>query len=33
MPYKGIVKGHMIEWEGEPALPEGTQVHIIPAGV
>jgi len=30
MPYKGVVKGRVIEWEGEPTLPEGTRVSIIP---
>ena len=30
MPYKGVVKGHLIELEGEATLPEGTRVSIIP---
>jgi len=30
MPYKGVVKGHMIELEGEVTLPEGMRVSIIP---
>jgi hypothetical protein len=30
MPYQGIVKGHVIELEGEATLPEGTRVSIIP---
>ena len=30
MTYKGIVKGKVIELEGEVALPEGTRVIIIP---
>ena len=30
MTYKGIVKGNVIELEGEAALPEGTRVNIIP---
>ena len=30
MPYKGVVKGHVIELEGEATLPEGTRVSIIP---
>jgi hypothetical protein len=28
--YKGVVKGNVIELEGEAALPEGTRVSIIP---
>jgi len=28
--YKGIVKGKVIELEGNAALPEGTRVDIIP---
>ena len=28
--YKGIVKGNVIEMEGEVTLPEGTRVSIIP---
>jgi hypothetical protein len=28
--YKGIVKGKVIELEGDVALPEGTRVDIIP---
>ena len=30
MLYKGIVKGHVIELEGEVTLPEGMRVSIIP---
>lgn len=30
MLYKGVVKGHVIELEGEATLPEGTRVSIIP---
>lgn len=30
MSYKGVVKGHVIELEGEATLPEGTRVSIIP---
>jgi hypothetical protein len=30
MPYRGVVKGHVIEFEGETPLPEGTRVSIIP---
>ena len=30
MTYKGVVKGNVIELEGEAALPEGTRVSIIP---
>ena len=30
MPYKGVVKGHVIELEGEAILSEGTRVSIIP---
>jgi len=30
MTYKGIVKGNVIELEGEANLPEGTRVSIIP---
>ena len=30
MPYRGVVKGRMIELEGEAILPEGTRVSIIP---
>jgi hypothetical protein len=30
MTYKGIVKGKVIELEGEVALPEGMYVNIIP---
>jgi hypothetical protein len=30
MPYKGVVKGHVIELEGDATLPEGTRVSIIP---
>lgn len=30
MTYKGIVKGNVIELEGEAILPEGTRVSIIP---
>ena len=30
MTYKGIVKGNVIEVEGEAALPEGVRVSIIP---
>ncbi|SRR5712692_12070845 len=30
MSYKGVVKGRMIELEGEALLPEGTRVSIIP---
>ena|SRR5215467_6108213 len=30
MPYKGVVKGHVIELEGEVTLPEGMRVSIIP---
>jgi hypothetical protein len=30
MTYKGIVKGNVIELEGEATLPEGTRVSIIP---
>jgi len=30
MPYKGVVKGHVIKLEGEATLPEGTRVSIIP---
>jgi hypothetical protein len=29
MPYRGVVKGRMIELEGEAILPEGTRVSII----
>jgi hypothetical protein len=28
--YKGVVKGKVIELEGDVALPEGTRVDIIP---
>jgi hypothetical protein len=30
MLYKGVVKGQVIEFEGEAVLPEGTRVSIIP---
>lgn len=30
MPYRGVVKGRVIELEEEVALPEGTRVSIIP---
>jgi hypothetical protein len=30
MIYKGIVKGKVIELEGEAILPEGTRVSIVP---
>jgi hypothetical protein len=30
MTYKGIVKGKVIELEGEAILPEGTRVSIVP---
>jgi hypothetical protein len=30
MTYKGIVRGSVIELEGEVELPEGTRVSIIP---
>lgn len=30
MTYKGIVKGTVIELEGEVTLPEGTRVNVIP---
>ena len=30
MPYKGVVKGHVIELEGEVTLPEGTRVSVMP---
>jgi hypothetical protein len=30
MPYTGVVKGHVIELEGEVTLPEGTRVSIVP---
>ena len=30
MTYKGIVKGNVIELEGDAALPEGTRVSVIP---
>ena len=30
MPYKGVVKGHVIELEEEVILPEGTRVSIMP---
>lgn len=30
MTYKGIVKGKVVELEGDVTLPEGTRVHIIP---
>jgi hypothetical protein len=30
--YKGIVKGKVIELEGDVAIPEGTRVDIIPEG-
>lgn len=30
MPYKGIVKGQVIELEEKVILPEGTRVSIIP---
>lgn len=30
MTYKGIVKGKLIELEGDITLPEGTRVNVIP---
>ena len=30
MPYKGVVKGRVIELEGGASLPEGTRVSVIP---
>jgi hypothetical protein len=30
MTYKGIVKGNVIELEGDVALPEGTRVSVTP---
>ena len=30
MHYKGIVKGNVIELEGNVVLPEGTRVSVIP---
>jgi hypothetical protein len=30
MTYKGIVKGKLIELEGDVTLPEGTRVSVIP---
>jgi hypothetical protein len=30
MTYRGIVKGRLIELEGEITLPEGTRVSVIP---
>ena len=30
MTYKGVVKEHVIEFEGDADLPEGTRVSIIP---
>jgi hypothetical protein len=30
MAYKGIVRGNMIELEGDVELPDGTRVSIIP---
>ena len=30
MTYKGVVKGHVIEFEGDADLPEGTRVSITP---
>ena len=30
MTYKGIVRGSVIELEGDVELPEGTRVSIIP---
>ena len=30
MTYKGIVRGSVIELEGDAELPEGTRVSIIP---
>lgn len=32
MTYKGVVKGKVIELEGEAALPEGLRVNVIPEG-
>jgi hypothetical protein len=30
MTYKGIVKGKLVELEGDVILPEGTRVSVIP---
>ena len=30
MTYKGIVKGKLVELEGDVILPEGTRVNVIP---
>ena len=30
MTYKGVVKGNIVEFEGDMDLPEGTRVSIIP---
>ena len=30
MTYKGIVKGKLVELEGDIILPEGTRVSVIP---
>jgi hypothetical protein len=30
MTYKGIVKGKLVELEGDVTLPEGTRVNVIP---
>jgi hypothetical protein len=30
MTYKGIVKGKLVELEGDVTLPEGTRVSVIP---
>ena len=30
MNYKGIVKGNVIELEGDAILPDGTRVRVIP---
>lgn len=30
MTYTGVVKGNVIELEGEVTLPEGTRVRVIP---
>jgi hypothetical protein len=30
MTYKGLVKGKLVELEGDVTLPEGTRVNVIP---
>ncbi|MCS7187072.1 MAG: hypothetical protein N3B10_05335 [Armatimonadetes bacterium] len=29
MTYRGVVKGKIVELEGDPSIPEGTEVEVI----